>query len=308
MCEILEIFVLYLIICILLIFIIAIVSLYYLQKKQIKKLSFDLNILVNVDTNNEIFLDFQNKEITDLAININNILEDNRKIIREYKKNEENYKTTLTCLSHDVRTPLTSLSGYLQMLDKGNLPEVKVQEYIKIVNQRINVLQRLLEQLFEYLRLENNQIELKSEKCSLNMIISESIATLYDKYIEEKINPYIDLPRLPIFIVGDSLALSRVFNNILYNSLIHGEGNNKIKLWKEGSSVKLEFSNDVKDLKSTDISHLFEIFYTKSSDNERKSTGLGLAIAKTYVEKMNGIIYAELNKNIFKIIIEFHNL
>lgn len=275
------------------------------QKQSLINLEKNLKFIYENDTNKEISIDGRDRELENIAININKILEKDRENNMKLRKMQKSVKNTLTSISHDLRTPLTSVSGYIQMIERESTSEAKRKEYLEVVKGRVDTVKSILDQLFEYIRLENDELLLEKEQVNVDDILRDTIAIYYHDYLEKNIEPEIILPEKNVSINGDKNALKRVFSNIIYNSLIHGEKDYKIALEESDERIKLTFSNYTSSLSKNDINLVFERFFTSDKSKTKQTTGLGLCISKLLVEKMNGKIEANIVENIFKINIEF---
>jgi len=249
----------------------------------------------------ELSITIHQKEWNSLIVSLNKLLKDIKRC-KYVTLNQENlFKQTITSVSHDLRTPLTSASGYIQMLYKGGLDEEKQKEYIQIIQNRINSVTVMLNQLFEYTRLESNVYELDYEKIDLNGIVCDTISMFYNELVQNKIEPDIQIEEGPVWVFGDSLAWIRIIENIISNAIKYGENWIGILLQKENKEIYLRISNRTSTIEQKDVEYIFERFYTTDLSKTKKSTGLGLAIAKEFVLRLGGTIEAELNDDIFAI-------
>lgn len=278
-------------------------TLFWFSQKQNEELRKEIDFIIRNNTNLKLTLTHSHtKEAEKLVDSMNHLLEKHRQIEMSYEKSNHYLKQTITNLSHDLRTPLTSANGYLQMLNQAELPEEKRKEYLKIVQDRINTLQILLEDLFEFARLETQELNLEKEEIEIGSILSDTISKYYYDFKQKGIEPQIILPKDKVWILGDEKALQRVFQNLIQNSKIHGKGDLCITL-TEGK--KVYFQNHTESIEKQDITRIFERFYTTDKSRTKKTTGLGLTICKKLVEKMNGKIEAILEEDLFTIKIQF---
>lgn len=273
----------------------------YLYRRQLSSIRKQVEFIRENETNMELSITIHHKEWNSLVVSLNKLLKDIKR--RKYVTlNQENlFKQTITSISHDLRTPLTSASGYIQMLYKGGLDEEKQKEYIQIIQNRINSVTVMLNQLFEYTRLESNVYELDYEKIDLNGIVCDTISMFYDELVQNKIEPDIQIEEGPVWVFGDSLAWIRIIENIISNAIKYGENWIGILLQKEDNEIYLRISNRTSTIEQKDVEYIFERFYTTDLSKTKKSTGLGLAIAKEFVLRLGGTIEAELNDDIFAI-------
>lgn len=208
-------------------------------------------------------------------------------------------KNAVTNISHDLRTPLTAICGYLELLEQEENLEA-VQRYIEIIKDRVDILTQLSEELFRYSVIISTKDSLTMEPVIINTVLEESVAAFYTALTEKSIVPKIQMPDAKVTRTLDRSALSRVLSNLLGNALKYSDGDLKIVLSKNG---EISFSNRASGLDEIQVGRLFERFYTVEA--ARKSTGLGLAIAKTLVEQMNGTISASYENGRLNILVSF---
>ena len=273
----------------------------YQYRRQLSSMRKQVEFIRENETNMELSITIHQKEWNSLIVSLNKLLKDIKRC-KYVTLNQENlFKQTITSVSHDLRTPLTSASGYIQMLYKGGLDEEKQKEYIQIIQNRINSVTVMLNQLFEYTRLESNVYELDYEKIDINGIVCDTISMFYDELVQNKIEPDIQIEEGPVWVFGDSLAWIRIIENIISNAIKYGENWIGILLQKENNEIYLRISNRTSTIEQKDVEYIFERFYTTDLSKTKKSTGLGLAIAKEFVLRLGGTIEAELNDDIFAI-------
>ncbi len=204
-----------------------------------------------------------------------------------YQQGDRELKNAVTNISHDLRTPLTAIFGYLDLLEQEEKSE-SAQRYTAIIRNRSEMMAQLTEELFRYSVILAGEEELSPEPVALGQILEESIAAFYTVLSQRGIVPRIRIPEEKIWRTLDRSALSRVFSNILHNAVKYSYKDLEISLSKTGEIV---FSNEAHGLNSVQAGRLFDRFYTVESG--RKSTGLGLSISRTLVERMGGDIRAE---------------
>ena len=207
-------------------------------------------------------------------------------------------------LSHDIRTPLTSLDGYFQLLEEAG-EEKDRKRYIQIIQERIESLKEMLEELFTYTKLQNGTYELKLEPQNVGQILKETIFSYYDNWAEQGISPQFEITEEPVWIQGNRQALRRTIQNIIKNGLDHGNKEIRIELSRNENQMELVFQNKIELGEQIDISRVFERFYKADKARSKNSTGLGLSIAKGFVQKVHGEITAEIEEDWFCIKISF---
>lgn len=240
-----------------------------------------------------------------LAISINELMEEHRKLEIALQKTNKSFRETITNVSHDLRTPLTSANGYIQLLNNDEIPEEKKKKYITIIEERIFSVKSMLDQLFEYAKIEAEEYEFNNEKININTILAQTISEFYDDFTQKGMEPEIAITSEMLYLYGDAKALTRVFQNIIGNAIMHGEGDIHISLEHKEEGKVITFSNKTKTIEEKDIHKLFERFYTTDKSRTKKTTGLGLSIAKNFVVQMKGTIDASLENHQFTISIYF---
>jgi len=263
-------------------------------KKELKNI---LNQLKNYNirkTEKKIDITLLDKDIEKMAIEINNLIDLHALSNIEKKSAERELKQAIANISHDLRTPLTSILGYIQLIEKPEVTDEERKEYLAIAKDRAKRLQILLNDFFELSVIESVDHSLKLEKLGLNSIVEEIAINLYDQFNEQQIVPSIKIPQEQMNIIGDESAIKRVIENLVINAIRYSDGSVSITLEKNNTKVNLTISNDVKDITEKDVELFFNRFYTADQTRSGKGTGLGLSIAKALMDKMNGKLSAEL--------------
>ena len=269
-----------------------------LLQKSMDEIARELGERLSTDTNNPIFLSTRDAHARKLAAELNVHLRELRRQRLRYENGDRELKEAVTNVSHDLRTPLTAIRGYLELLEReDNSPET--QRYLALIADRAEAMRQLTEELFRYSVLLSAE-EMELEPVDMVSVLEESVAGFYAPLKDRGIEPVIDLPEGPVVQPLDRAALSRVFGNILSNALKYSAGDLKIVMLESG---EVSFSNTAPDLDDVQIGRLFDRFFTVEA--ARDSTGLGLAIAKTLVERMGGTIVAERQSEVLTIRVLF---
>ena len=209
----------------------------------------------------------------------------------QYHHGNIELKNAITNISHDIRTPLTAIYGYLDMLQKTDNPE-KQQHYISVMKERTELMKQLTEELFRYSAIISDESDMDKEDVFVNQVLAESVSSFYPALSEKRIEPNILITEKRIVKNINRAALTRVFSNLLSNAVKYSDGDLEIKLDDSG---EITFSNSAGGLSAVDTEQLFDRFYTFESAHN--STGLGLSIARTLTERMGGTIEAEYRDN-----------
>lgn len=256
-------------------------------------------VRLTTETNTLIDISYRDKTMRKLAAGLNSELRKLRSERRRFQQGDLELKSAVTNISHDLRTPLTAIWGYLELLEKEEKTET-VNRYIGIIKDRVNILTQLAEELFRYSVIISTKGTIVKDHVVINTVLEESIAAFYTVLTERKIVPEIEISETKVTRMLDRSALSRVFSNLISNAIKYSDGDLKIVLSERGEIL---FSNLASGLDEIQVGRLFDRFYTLEA--ARKSTGLGLAIAKTLVEEMNGTISAEYENSRLSIHILF---
>nr|WP_282056417.1 HAMP domain-containing sensor histidine kinase [Clostridium botulinum] len=278
------------------------------MKREIKNITIQLNEYNNLKSLKKIDATLFDKEIENLAYSINKHIDINIQSQIKQKRLEEEIRKNIANISHDLRTPLTSIIGYIQMIKKGNLSKEKQIEYIDIAERRAKDLQNLLSDFFELSVIESPDYYIELQKININNILCEVIVSFYSSFVDKNITPKIDLPKENIMVIGNEGAIKRILQNLIVNMIKHSKENVYISLKKENDKAILTAINKCDNITEGDIELIFNRFYKKDNarTNKNGSTGLGLFISKSLMEKMNGEIYAEVHENLLHIFCEWN--
>lgn len=294
----------YIMIGVLSVLILILIGILISYKRQVKDICRQLRFLQECDSNMLITTEMKKGHIGELAELLNTLLKERKKERADYQKKEQMIADIYTNLSHDIRTPLTSLDGYFQLLEETQ-EENDRKRYIQIIQERIESLKEMLEELFTYTKLQNGTYELKLEPQNVGQILKETVFSYYDDWAEQEISPQFEITEEPVWIRGNKQALRRTIQNIIKNGLDHGNKEIRIQLSRNEKQMELVFQNKIEPGEQIDISRVFERFYKADKARSKSSTGLGLSIAKGFVEKMHGEIAAEIKEDGFCIKISF---
>lgn len=279
--------------CILLIF-----KLYFLRNS-INEIAKSFSFIIKADTNNIISISSTDKSIKNLAINLNRNLIDLRTRKLQYDNGNQELKKIITNISHDLRTPLTAIKGYIDLMDEDALSK-KQKQYLNIIEKKSNELTELTEQLFDFSKTIDFDIAIKKEKYCINEILEETLISYYSIFKEKNIVPEIMICKEKIYKLVNKNALIRIFENVLSNIFKYSNGNFKVELKNDGI---ITFSNKATSLDETTVQKIFNRYF--SVENAKESTGIGLSIAKQLVELNNGNICADYKKETLYISISF---
>lgn len=283
------------------IIVVLFVKIYTLQKsaKEIKnafadRLMTETNTLIDISSND--------RYMRELAASINIQLRKLREERHFFIEGNAELKNAVTNISHDLRTPLTAICGYLDLLEQEE-KSTTIERYIEIIRNRADLLTELIEELFRYSVIISGERLVVREPIAINGILEESIAAFYTTLNKRGIVPNIKITQAKIVRSLDRSSLIRVFSNLLNNAIKYSDGDLDITLTDSGEVI---FANTASRLNEVQVGKLFDRFYTVEA--ARKSTGLGLAIARTLIEQMNGTISAKYENGRLSICIFFPDI
>lgn len=290
----------YIVLALLIISIFLGISLFYVEK-QVEIITKQLIDINENKTDKKVTIGLLNKKIEILAKKINETIQVKKQSEANKVKLENDLRQTIANMSHDLRTPLTSIIGYIQFLKLDDISKDEKKEYLDIAEQRAKVLESLLNDFYELSLIESLDYKLNLQKLNINKILQEVILGKYADFVNRNINPNIEIPKENVYIIADEKSLERVIENLLSNAIKYAKDNVNIYLEEEDNMVLLKISNTTMNLTSDDVNNVFDRFYMADKTRSGKGTGLGLAIAKGLVEKMNGNITADMNNDMFNI-------
>ena len=278
------------IIGILLLIIFVLLAKVYFLCKSAQEITEAFRDRLTADTNTLIDISTRDSYMRKLTADINIQLRLLRKERQRYQQGDLELKEAVTNISHDLRTPLTAINGYLDLLEREEMSE-NVQRYLSQIRNRTEVLKNLTEELFRYSVVTSSK-ELKRERMDVVRSLEESLLSFYAVMQEKGIQPEIILPDEPVFRELDAGAVNRIFSNIISNALKYSDGDLSVVMDKNGC---VTFCNTAHNLNAVTVGRLFDRFYTVEAS--RNSTGLGLSIAKLLSERMGGNIEAIYNND-----------
>ena len=250
------------------------------------------------DTNQLISVSSGDRYVRHLASEIAKQLTELRRQRRQYIHGDRELKEAVTNISHDLRTPLTAICGYLDLLEAEEMTD-STRRYVEQIANRTEALKALTEELFRY-SVISSVSDLNYENVNVGRVLEDTLISFYGAFEQKNITPNISLPDGVIIRSLDKSALSRIFGNIISNAVKYSDGDFSVIMTESG---EITLSNTASELSSVDVGKLFDRFYTV--DSARKSTGLGLSIAKLLTERMGGNISADYKGNVLSITLSF---
>jgi len=242
-----------------------------------------------------------------LIDSINILIVEHHRQKKEYEETRQNFKSMVTTISHDFRTPLTSISGYVQiLLDDDEVSYENRQKYLKIIESRAISLSSLIEDFYTVSSIDSLDYPYNLTTISLSEILRAQIAAYYVELEKRYSTIEVDIVESPCYMISDRTSLQRIFSNLIKNALSYGIDTIRISLKEDENSYKIEFSNSLYENADKNIANkIFERNYSVNWASSSKSTGLGLSIAKSMTEKMGGSIGVEVIDDMLVFSIEF---
>lgn len=280
--------------------VLALILYLYFLKRELRKLKVSVKGLsARAKFGSRLFLDFRDRTLLNLVDELNQMIAEFEGNNHQAKQMEENVKLTIAGLSHDLRTPLTSIHGYVQLLNTTE-DEAKRTHYLTIIEQSVRNLIEMTDNFYDLTRVETNQKEINLSSLFLANLVEEVFLSFYEQFAENKIDLQFPEQIKDSQIIADRLLLMRVIQNIVQNILRYANSNAIISYEADSSYVIFTVRNDIKPESKVAIEKVFTLFYTEvTSRTNTETSGLGLYLSKKLIEKMNGKMHAELEENWF---------
>lgn len=257
-----------------------------------------LRELLAEDTNVLLTVPSREPHLRKLAAELNRQLRVLRGQRQKYISGDLEVKNAVTNISHDLRTPLTAICGYLSLLEREEKSET-VERYLAGIQNRVEAMTQLTEELFRY-SLVTSQQALEPKRLDLVRLLEETMLSFYGAMESKKIQPELSLPEEPVWRELDEQAVNRIFSNLIGNAIKYSDGDLRVSMGENG---EIRFENSASALTKVTAGKLFDRFYTVEAS--RNSSGLGLSIARTLTERMGGTIEAEFEDGYLTIVLCF---
>lgn len=277
-------------------------------KKQVKSLTEQLTDINENKLDKKVTIGLLNKEIEALTEAVNHTIDVKKECEASKVRLENDIRQRIANMSHDLRTPLTSIIGYIQLMKLEDITYEERKEYLCTAEQRAKALERLLNDFYELSLIDSLDFKMNLEKINVNKVLQEVLVGKYTDFMNRNLEPKIELPNDNIYIIADEKSLERVIENLLSNTIKYAKDKANVYLGIEDNKVLVEISNNITDLTSQEAEKIFDRFYMADKTRSGKGTGLGLAIAKELVEKMNGSITANISEDMLNICCRFNVL
>lgn len=258
------------------------------------------NINKQIKEKRKIRVSLSNKYIEELAYQINQKDTLHKKLQTQIKQEEEQLKQSISNISHDLRTPLTSIQGYLTLLQECESKREQ-EQYIKIIKAKTDYLTALVQEFYDLSVIENEAFDIKREKVDINRVVTDFLIEKYYEFGE--IQPVIKTEKVPVWIEGNNLICKRIVENLIVNAIRYSDRYIEVSINKQGIFT---IKNSTQLLDDVDIHLLFNKFYTADKSRIKGSSGLGLYIVKELLKKIDGKIESvDYDKEILSISIRF---
>ena len=262
-------------------------------KKQIAEMADALNDVKNGNGNRRI-LSAANELTAPIAYEINEIVVSYENRLSVVRQAEETNRQLMTSLSHDVRTPLTTLLGYLDAAHKGIVAGKEREDYIETARRKAHELKEYIDVLFDWFKLNSNEFALEPESVEAAELTRNILIDWIPVFEDRQLDYSIDIPEQPVRVRLDTDGYMRILNNIIQNVIAHSHADRiEISLSKQGGNMKLLLADNGVGIEKEDLKHIFERLYKCDKGRSEKGSGLGLSIVHQLAEKMGGSITAE---------------
>lgn len=277
-----------------------------LIKRNMRQAARSIREIVQTNTTQQLLLSVPQKDTEALFKEINGLISAKREGDLQHARRENELRQEIANITHDLRTPLTSVLGYLQLMQDDKLPEQERQRYLDIVQSRARALQAFITGLYDLSRLEAGGYVLQREPIQVQSLLYELAAAFYYDFQEAGIEPDLEgvLQDMPP-IQADKEAVARVYTNLFQNALKHASEKLVITAYCQGTWLHTTFSNRAEMLTEEDVAHLFDRFYTADKMRTGRNTGLGLAIVRNLVQQMGGRVSAKLWQGVLTIYVDW---
>lgn len=286
------------------IFLIIVVIILFLDnmsiKKQVKNIIYFLDNIENDKTRVKLQVNLKYKYIEELSQKINYLIKNQSIIIANTKEQENKLKAFIVSISHDLRTPLTSIKGYIQLLEK-EISETKKRNYISIVKKKIQILNDLINDFFTMSLYDSNEYKLNLEKINITKLLTEVLMDNYNNFKRKSINPLIQMKEEDIYIIGDKIACERIINNLISNAIKYTTNSIIVELTRNDNYCFINISNECSGISDKDLEKMSDRFFRVDKSRSSEGSGIGLYIVKVLIERLGWEFLIEKNDDILTV-------
>lgn len=271
----------------------------YLLRRSIREVNGELNeIRADINQNHILHLPFPEKTLEVLMSTINSTLLEVRNERKTYLKRERDFQMQIEAISHDLRTPLTVILGYLKLLKRNGTFDFDDQDMLETIIKKAEAMENLISQFYDHSRLIAGDYDMSFEEIDVNRILREVLAENFLILENAKLKVHTHFPNRSVIAKGNKNALERIFLNLLQNIGRYAYSYVDMKIEKNNNRVVVIFENDTNKLQDKDIESLFERFFMKDTSRTQGGSGLGLTIAKSLAEEMEGSLEAKIMESL----------
>ena len=289
---------------------IVLLIIFILKTKEINRLTLELKKLNREGKIEKLRLSLPNKNIENLIVEINTLIDDKRKMENIYKEKDMELREAIANMSHDLRTPLTSIINYVDLLSKDNISDEERKKYIGVLKEKSQRLKVLIEDLFEASKAASGAIELDIVELDPIALLRQTIGELEDKIESSNLQVIKNIPEEKLLILADGKKTFRVFQNLLSNIIKYSMKGSRVYIDVEQDEdyVKIIFKNISESPLNVEAEELMERFKRGDVSRTTEGSGLGLSIAKSLVELQDGEFNIEIDGDLFKAIVKLKNI
>jgi len=275
----------------------------FFMKKELRRIANFLHKMKESNSNLLLHKNFPSKEVSCLMMEINEFYQEVKEKEISFGRQNQSLKKMIMNISHDLRTPLTSALGYIDIVLNSELSKEEKEKELKIIEERLKKLEELISSFFDFSQILLKREQVTKQEENIIAILEESIASFYEDYQRRNRQILFSKDASKIQVLTNRKLLTRIFDNLIGNALKHGEGNLKITVSKR-KKIRIVFQNEFIE-NNLEVERIFEEFYTEDISRTKGGTGLGLAIAKEFTEQLGGTVTAKKEKGNLKIILVF---
>ncbi|WP_127529504.1 sensor histidine kinase [Paenibacillus kobensis] len=265
---------------------------YYLLKREMKRLTVQIGDLgENARYGQRLYLEENNRTLSKAVLELNRLVDGYEQKLRRVGEMERNIRLSVSGISHDLRTPLTSLAGYVQLLNKDPSPD-KQREYVRVILDSVNVLQQLTESFYELSRLELEETSYAVQSVNLEHAVAECFLRFFEEFSKRNLELDIRDAAAPPVVLADPVALQRVIHNLIQNLLRYAHGTISVSFTESGGCYAVTIGNKTAAPLPDDADLLFDRFHKSDASRGGQGMGLGLYISRKLMNGMGGSIGA----------------
>jgi len=284
-------------------------ALYLLLRRSIKRATKQLRA-IHVDplTNWHVHLSSPDKQLEALLVEVNQLLSDKQAARIVHERKEQDIRRQISSITHDLRTPLTSILGYIELLKEGNISDEEARQYMAVVERRAKALRSLIAGFYDLARIEANDYPMVLQKVDLHVSLKRVLADYYSEITAAGFEVTIDLPEESCPVIADEEIVMRIYTNVLQNALKHGRRSLYLFQGVRNGQYVTILTNETSSLQEADVPYLFERSFTADKSRSENNTGLGLAVVKGLIEQLGYQVDVEYNAPMFTIYLKWGRL